>query len=210
MERGVVSLKTNFEDYYDDLLINTKSSKYVYYRRSNVLDKKLSLEYMRDFYGYFIPPIFKISEINKDNFEEGSKIVVFNKNYQETKSLNSAIKNDKNKYGRALIYGENSTSFYLYRIGSIFIKTKRSSDHKFRSDLGNTTEEIIDIYDSGNYEHNHIINCIEFAKISSVLFAINYNESPKLENTVIPTVLKPEEVYEQIFNWFKYKRSIYG
>lgn len=201
-----IALRTNFEDYYDDFLLGPKSPNRTYFRKADVLDKKLSLEFVRDNLGYVIPPIFKISDLNDSYIADNPEIMVFDKKDQYVKSTSSASREDANKYGMPLLYQKgNPVSYTMYRIGSREIHTRQESDHEYRSDLGNTKETILATWGSLPYVPYRPIYAVKFVEINGFKIAVQHQESPKLEDTVIAEEFSAEEIYNEVYNWFAQK-----
>lgn len=203
--RREIGLKTNFEDYYDELLLGVDNPSFLFYRKKGLLDKRLTLEYLNKEFNYFIPTIFKVSELNTDSFLENFDIIVFDKNKQDIKPWKTAVKFDSDKYGRFILKSKTAKSFITYKIGSIEVKTKKESDHPFRSDLMNSVEELLSIEENTSLDNNRCIYSIEFIDIDGVLVVINFDEAPKLENTLVKKIIPKEKVYEELLNWFRRK-----
>jgi hypothetical protein len=202
-----IGLKSNFEDYYDELLLGVENPNFLFYRKRGILDKRLTLEYLNSEFGYFIPNIFKIKELKSENFSDNVDIVVFNKNQQEIKPWKTAVKRDSEKYGRLILKGKSAKSFIKYRVGSIEINSVRHSDHEYRSDLINSREDLVNVKKDIPMDKNRCIFSIEFLDINGALIAINFEEAPKLENTIVKEVLGQEEIYSELINWFRRKHG---
>lgn len=205
-----IKLITDFEDYYDEIFTDEyEKTDLVYWRKSNILDKKKQLEYLRDQRGYLIPPILPVSSINHNSFtfdSDQTKVIVLNKNKEYVKSVSRAVSEDFDFFYRPILYGRKAETYKKYKIGGIEITTKEESDHDWRSDMGNSKETIIDINIETEYESPRPMYCMNFVEIGKVRFLTSYKESPKLEYTPIKEALPSEVIYEELQQWFKERR----
>lgn len=204
-----IYLKTDFEDYYDEFLIGKKNKNdYSYYRKRNVLDKKLTLEYLKEKFGYVIPEVFHLSKVQEESFSGNPKIIVFDKNKQSIKPIKSALRYDKNKYGRVLIKGNKTSSFLIYKVGAKKITVYQESDHGYKSCLGNSRQTILSIEEvCTSKDEVRPIYSMEFIERDGVKYLVDYDEAPKLENSIISKELSKEIVYEQLLMWFRSKNG---
>ncbi len=221
----LISLKTNFKDFYDHQFAGSWQKADIIFPRytTDGMDRKSMFMYMLE-KGLNIPLCGTVKEVHhkmKDRLPPAYaeswmasvfKIVVYLNVFEHcgegkillpaTEALEKYPDHFCSQFVTSLVDG--TYSYRFLQIGKRQFNLKYTSDDEWRSNCGNVEVEVISeikphecFYDRFDYP----IFAIDYVEAMNTTY-VDFNISPGLKHTGIEDVMTAKEIYEEIENWY--------